>query len=166
MWSVVFFVASAAASSAYLTVSELFPVELRGMAIALFYATGTATGGVAAPAIFSRLIQSGSRERVFYGYLFGAGLMLFAALMAIVPIDPSMSVAGPEWSVGGVGGVGSVDGGAQGSSGGGFGGMLSNAISSLEQTQTDAAKASQSLVDGTATVTETCPHWRAGAGTP
>jgi flagellar hook-basal body complex protein FliE len=71
--------------------------------------------------------------------------------MAIVPIDPSMSVAGPEWSVGGVGGVGSVDGGAQGSSGGGFGGMLSNAISSLEQTQTDAAKASQSLVDGTAT---------------
>ncbi len=84
MWSVVFFVASAAASSAYLTVSELFPVELRGMAIALFYATGTATGGVAAPAIFSRLIQSGSRERVFYGYLFGAGLMLFAALMAII----------------------------------------------------------------------------------
>jgi flagellar hook-basal body complex protein FliE len=71
--------------------------------------------------------------------------------MAIVPIDPSMSVAGPEWSVGGVGGVGSVDGGAQGSSAGGFGGMLSNAISSLEQTQTDAAKASQSLVDGTAT---------------
>jgi flagellar hook-basal body complex protein FliE len=71
--------------------------------------------------------------------------------MAIVPIDPSMSVGGPEWSVGGVGGVGSVDQPAQGSNGGGFGGMLSNAISSLEQTQTDAAKASQSLVDGTAT---------------
>jgi flagellar hook-basal body complex protein FliE len=71
--------------------------------------------------------------------------------MAIVPIDPSMSVGGPEWSVGGVGGVGSVDQPAQGANGGGFGGMLSNAISSLEQTQTDAAKASQSLVDGTAT---------------
>jgi flagellar hook-basal body complex protein FliE len=71
--------------------------------------------------------------------------------MAIVPIDPSMSVGGPEWSVGGAGGVGSVDQPAQGSNGGGFGGMLSNAISSLEQTQTDAAKASQSLVAGTAT---------------
>jgi flagellar hook-basal body complex protein FliE len=71
--------------------------------------------------------------------------------MAIVPIDPSMSMTGPEWSVGGVGGVGPVDGGAQGSSGGGFGGMLSNAISSLEQTQADAAKASQSLATGTAT---------------
>jgi flagellar hook-basal body complex protein FliE len=71
--------------------------------------------------------------------------------MAIAPIDPSMSMTGPEWSVGGVAGVGPVDGAAQGSSGGGFGGMLSNAISSLEKTQTDAAQASQSLVNGTAT---------------
>ena len=67
--------------------------------------------------------------------------------MAIPPIDPSLSVSGPEWSVGG---VGPLEQPVQGA-GQGFGGMLTNAISSLEQTQTDAAKASQSLVDGTAT---------------
>jgi len=82
MWSAVFFVASAAASSAYLTVSELFPVELRGMAIALFYAVGTAAGGLAAPALFGALIQSGSRTQVFIGYLVGAGLMAAAAGVA------------------------------------------------------------------------------------
>jgi flagellar hook-basal body complex protein FliE len=69
--------------------------------------------------------------------------------MPIPPVDPSFSVAGPEWSVGG---VGSVQQPAQSANGqGGFGGMLSNAISSLEQTQTDASAASQSLVAGTAT---------------
>jgi MFS family permease len=82
MWCVVFFVASAAASSAYLTVSELFPVELRGMAIALFYAVGTAAGGVAAPALFGALIETGSRERVFIGYIVGAALMCSAGLTA------------------------------------------------------------------------------------
>jgi MFS family permease len=88
LWSAVFFVASAAASSAYLTVSELFPVELRGMAIALFYAVGTAAGGLAAPAIFGALIQTGSRARVMDGYLFGAGLMIAAALVAaIIGVD-------------------------------------------------------------------------------
>jgi MFS family permease len=88
LWSLVFFVASAAASSAYLTVSELFPVELRGMAIALFYAVGTATGGLAAPAIFGALIQTGSRARVMDGYLFGAALMIAAALVAaIIGVD-------------------------------------------------------------------------------
>jgi flagellar hook-basal body complex protein FliE len=72
--------------------------------------------------------------------------------MAIPPIDPSFSIAGPEWNVGGVGGVGGVQQPGQAANGqGGFGGMLSNAISSLEQTQTDAASASQSLVAGTAT---------------
>ncbi len=84
MWCVVFFVASAAASSAYLTVSELFPVELRGMAIALFYAVGTAAGGLAAPALFGRLVESGSRGKVFIGYLIGAGLMLLAGGVAAV----------------------------------------------------------------------------------
>lgn len=84
MWCIVFFVASAAASSAYLTVSELFPVEIRGMAIALFYAIGTATGGVLAPALFSALIESGERFNVFIGYLIGAGLMGFAALIAVM----------------------------------------------------------------------------------
>ncbi len=80
MWCVVFFVASAAASSAYLTVSELFPVELRGMAIALFYAIGTATGGVAAPWLFGALLETGSRGRVFIGYLVGAALMCSAGV--------------------------------------------------------------------------------------
>jgi MFS family permease len=82
MWCAVFFVASAAASSAYLTVSELFPVELRGMAIALFYAVGTAMGGLAAPALFGALLETGSRDRVFIGYLVGAGLMIAAGLVA------------------------------------------------------------------------------------
>ncbi|HEX4340843.1 MAG TPA: MFS transporter [Polyangiaceae bacterium] len=84
LWCVVFFVASAAASSAYLTVSELFPVELRGMAIALFYAVGTAAGGLAAPALFGFLVQSGSRGSVFIGYLIGAGLMVGAGVVAAV----------------------------------------------------------------------------------
>jgi MFS family permease len=84
LWCAVFFVASAAASSAYLTVSELFPVELRGMAIALFYAVGTAVGGLGAPALFGVLIQSGSRYRLFAGYLVGAALMELAAVVAAV----------------------------------------------------------------------------------
>ena len=84
LWSVTFFVASAAASSAYLTVSELFPVELRGMAIALFYAAGTAAGGLLAPAIFGMLIESGSRENVRAGYLVGAALLVAAAIVAAV----------------------------------------------------------------------------------
>jgi MFS family permease len=84
LWSVAFFVASAAASSAYLTVSELFPVELRGMAIALFYAVGTAAGGVAAPAIFGALVQTGERARVFDAYLVSAGLMIAGAIAASV----------------------------------------------------------------------------------
>ncbi len=81
-WMVIFFVASPAASAAYLTVSETFPLEIRALAIALFYAVGTGLGGVAAPALFGRLIQSGSRESVFHGYLFGAALMVGAAVVA------------------------------------------------------------------------------------
>jgi MFS family permease len=82
LWCAVFFVASAAASSAYLTVSELFPVELRGMAIALFYSTGTLVGGLAAPALFAALIHSGSRSQVAEGYALGAALMIAAAVVA------------------------------------------------------------------------------------
>jgi MFS family permease len=82
LWCGVFFVASAAASAAYLSVSELFPVELRGMAIALFYAVGTGAGGLVAPALFGRLIESGSRSNVFAGYVVGAVLMLLAAAAA------------------------------------------------------------------------------------
>lgn len=80
-WTVIFFFASAAASSAYLTVSEIFPLEIRGLAIAIFYASGTLAGGVAAPFIFGLLIQSGSRTALFYGYLAGAGLMMAAAAL-------------------------------------------------------------------------------------
>ena len=83
VWSCVFFVASAAASSAYLTVSEIFPVEIRALAIALFYAFGTALGGVAAPYIFGELIGSGSRFALFAGYLFGAACMIGAAAVAL-----------------------------------------------------------------------------------
>ncbi len=84
LWSVSFFFASAAASSAYLTVSELFPLELRAMAIALFYAVGTGVGGLAAPALFGALIESGSRHELFLGYALGSTLMLVAALAALV----------------------------------------------------------------------------------
>jgi MFS family permease len=77
-WTVIFFVASAAASSGYLTVSEVFPLEVRGLAIAIFYASGTLAGGVAAPFIFGLLIQTGSRTALFYGYVAGAALMIAA----------------------------------------------------------------------------------------
>ena len=78
-WTGIFFFASAAASSAYLTVSESFPLEARALAIALFYAIGTATGGVIAPWLFGVLVGTGERGAVFAGYLLGAGLMILAA---------------------------------------------------------------------------------------
>ena len=81
-WMVIFFFASAAASSAYLTVSETFPLEVRALAIAFFYAIGTGIGGVAGPWLFGVLIDTGSRWSVFGGYLFGAALMLAAAVVA------------------------------------------------------------------------------------
>jgi MFS family permease len=81
-WMVIFFFASPAASSAYLTVSETFPIEVRALAIALFYAIGTGIGGVAGPALFGVLIDSGSRYSVYGGYLFGSCLMIAAALIA------------------------------------------------------------------------------------
>jgi MFS family permease len=80
IWTVVFFFASAAAGAAYLTVSENFPVEIRALAIAFFYAVGTAIGGVGAPFLFGTLIETGSRGSVFGGYLFGSGLMLLASI--------------------------------------------------------------------------------------
>ncbi len=76
LWAIIFFFASSAASSAYLTVSEIFPVELRGMVIALFFACGTLVGGTLAPWLFGTLIDSGSRRLLFYGDLFGAALLL------------------------------------------------------------------------------------------
>jgi MFS family permease len=82
-WSIVFFVASAAASSAYLTVSELFPVELRGMAIAVFYAFAT-LAGAGAPALFGAIIDTGEPRQLFAGYALASGLMIAAAVVARV----------------------------------------------------------------------------------
>jgi MFS family permease len=81
-WMIIFFFASSAASAAYLTVSETFPLEIRALAIAFFYAVGTGTGGVAGPLLFGALIETGSRMSVFGGYLLGAMLMLGAAAVA------------------------------------------------------------------------------------
>jgi MFS family permease len=78
-WMVIFFFASPAASAAYLTVSENFPLEVRALAIAIFYAIGTGIGGVIGPALFGVLIDTGSRASVFGGYLLGAVLMVVAA---------------------------------------------------------------------------------------
>ena len=83
-WMVIFFFASAAASSAYLTVSESFPLEIRALAIAVFYAFGTALGGIAGPAFFGRLIDTHQRSAVFTGYLVGSALMIGAAVVAAI----------------------------------------------------------------------------------
>jgi MFS family permease len=80
-WSVVFFFASAAASSAYLTVGESFPLEMRALCIAIFYALGTALGGVVGPWLFGALIGSGERTAIGWGYALGAVLMLAAAAL-------------------------------------------------------------------------------------
>lgn len=80
-WTAIFFVASAAASSAYLTVSEIFPLEIRALAIAIFYAIGTLTGGVGAPVLFGWIIGTGSSAALFAGYLVAATLMLLGALV-------------------------------------------------------------------------------------
>jgi MFS family permease len=83
LWTVMFFFASPAASSAYLTVSEIFPLEVRALAIAVFYSAGTAVGGIGAPWLFGRLIDTGARAALFDGYLLAAALMLTAAIVEI-----------------------------------------------------------------------------------
>ena len=88
-WMAVFFFASPAASAAYLTVSETFPIEIRALTIAVFYALGTGVGGVAAPYVFGQLIESGSRNSVFLGYGFAAALMLAAAIVAALFAVPA-----------------------------------------------------------------------------
>lgn len=80
VWTVIFFFASPAASAAYLTVGEAFPLEMRAIAIALFYAFGTGIGGVAGPALFGWLIEGGERGDIFWGFLLAAVLMLVAAM--------------------------------------------------------------------------------------
>jgi MFS family permease len=80
-WTIIFFIASAAASSAYLTVSEIFPLEIRALAIAIFYAIGTLAGGVGAPLLFGWIIGTGSVTALFVGYLVAAALMICGALV-------------------------------------------------------------------------------------
>jgi MFS family permease len=80
-WTIIFFIASAAASSAYLTVSEIFPLEIRALAIAIFYAIGTLAGGVGAPLLFGWIIGTGSITALFVGYLVAAALMIFGAVI-------------------------------------------------------------------------------------
>jgi MFS family permease len=87
-WSTIFFFASAGASSGYLTVSEIFPLEIRAMAIAFFYAVGTGIGGTLAPWLFGNLIQNSARS-VFYGDLLGAGLMIAGGVVAAVWAVPA-----------------------------------------------------------------------------
>jgi MFS family permease len=82
-WTIIFFIASAAASSAYLTVSEIFPLEIRAFAIAIFYAVGTLTGGVFAPLLFGWIIGTGSSNALFAGYLVAALLMIFGAIVEL-----------------------------------------------------------------------------------
>ena len=84
IWTVVFFFASSAAGAAYLTASEIFPVEIRALAIAFFYAAGTAVGGAGAPFLFGTLIATGSRASLFGGYLLGLGLMVLAAIVELI----------------------------------------------------------------------------------
>jgi MFS family permease len=105
-WMVVFFFASAAASAAYLTVSEIFPVEIRALAIAVFFAIGTGVGGIAAPVLFGALIETQNRGLVLIGYLLGAALMIGAgvaeALFGVAAEGKSLeSVAQPLSSDGG-----------------------------------------------------------------
>jgi MFS family permease len=83
-WCVIFFFASAGASSAYLTVSEIFPMETRALAIAFFYAVGTAVGGISGPLLFGKLIETGKESNVFWGYILGASLMIAAGIVQAV----------------------------------------------------------------------------------
>lgn len=82
-WTVIFFFASAGASAAYLTVGEAFPLEIRAVTISLFYAFGTLLGGVAGPAVFGALIDTGERGQILWGYLLGGGLMILAAIVEL-----------------------------------------------------------------------------------
>ena len=78
-----FFLASAGASAAYLTVSEIFPMETRALAIAFFYAAGTAIGGISGPLLFGQLIESGQRGEVMWSFLIGAAVMAIAGLVEL-----------------------------------------------------------------------------------
>ncbi len=79
----VFFIASSASSAAYLTVSEVFPLEIRAVAISVFYAFGTLAGGVCGPALYGYLVGTGSRTMLFWGYVAGGAVMVAGGLTEI-----------------------------------------------------------------------------------
>ncbi|MGW0565369.1 MFS transporter [Streptomyces sp. NPDC003016] len=130
-WAVVLFFASAGASSAYLTVSEIFPMETRAMAIAFFYAIGTAAGGISGPLLFAELTHSGVVGDAVLAFCVGASLMVAAGVVAVFfavaaegksleDIATPLSVSAPAG--GGVpdgrtGGDGTGDGGRDGRDG-------------------------------------------------
>jgi MFS family permease len=106
-WCVIFFFASAGASAAYLTVSEIFPMETRAMAIAFFYASGTIVGGFGGPLLFGALIQSGEKGQIFIGYVVGAVVMIIGGIIQatmgvesaqrdLEDIAPPLSATGEE----------------------------------------------------------------------
>nr|WP_163509740.1 MFS transporter [Fodinicola acaciae] len=82
-WAIVFFFASAGASAAYLTVSEVFPLEIRAMAIALFYAVGTGLGGIVGPLLFGSLVDTGKMGLVAVGYYLGAAMMIAGGVVEV-----------------------------------------------------------------------------------
>jgi MFS family permease len=82
-WAIVFFFASAGVSAAYLTVSEIFPMETRALAIALFYAVGTGIGGIIGPQVFGRLVPTGKTSDVFFALALGAILMIVGGVVEI-----------------------------------------------------------------------------------
>jgi len=85
--AIIFFFASAGASAAYLTASEIFPMETRALCIAFFYAIGTAVGGISGPLLFGSLIESASESGditgLAFGYYLGAALMIAGAVVEI-----------------------------------------------------------------------------------
>jgi MFS family permease len=83
-WAAIFFLASSGASAAYLTVSEIFPMEIRAMCIALFYAVGTGLGGIIGPVLFGALVETGQPGNVAAGYYLGAAVMILGGLAELV----------------------------------------------------------------------------------
>jgi MFS family permease len=83
LWFITFFIASPAASSAHLTISEIFPVEMRSQAMAIFFSLGLLIGGVIAPFLYGLMIDNGDKLKIFYSYLFAAFIMIFAGLFGL-----------------------------------------------------------------------------------
>jgi MFS family permease len=79
-WFITFLVASPAASSAHLTISEIFPIEMRSQAMAIFFSMGLGIGGVISPSLFGWLVSKKNREDIFISYLFAAFVMIFAGI--------------------------------------------------------------------------------------